>query len=705
MKRRIITLLLALFASTSILFASSGKCGDNLTWDLTNSMLTISGTGNMTYYYYPDSAPWYSYRNSITSIVLLDGVTNIGMYAFCDCSNLISVAIPNTVTVIDVMAFSNCNNLPAITIPNSVTRISTDAFKGCSNLTIVTINSNTIASKTYTSSSNIKNIFGVQVQEYVIGEDVTSIGDFAFQGSSNLTSASISNNVTHIGKKAFSKCSSLNTIDIPNSVTDIGEQAFADCTNLVSAILPDNITSIASGLSAFCDNLTTIEIPNSVSTIGEQAFLDCTNLISISIGNSVTNIENRAFEGCGLTSITINADSLVNRIYTSTSSLQNIFGAQVQEYVLGEDIKGIGDFAFNKCSGLISITIPNTITSIGNSAFSGCKSLTSIELPNNLTNLGIFAFYGCSNLVSINIPQSLTMIESCTFSGCTSLASITIPNNITAITVDAFSGCSSIQSVEWNVINAASLGQYAYFSSAKDKITSFTFGEDVEIIPDYLCSNFSKITSITIPSSVTQIGYYAFENCSKLTSVVWNARNCQLLSYNYYHPFYNSWGIKTFTFGEDVESIPDHLCYGMYRLTSITIPNSVISIGKESFESCSGMTSLTIGNSVTSIENYAFYGCTGLNVVTCFATTHPHMGDDIFLGIDCSKIPLYVPAGSIGDYKAADQWKDFNPILQISGTSIEDIHIDSDKPVKVLHEGQVYILRGKKKYTLSGQEL
>ena len=248
-------LLAAMMLSMSLsLFAQSGTCGDNLTWNLSGGVLTITGTGDMTNYSYSSdgwghsstNAPWYSNIAKIKSVVISDGVTSVGICAFCLCTNLKSITIPNSVTSIRQQSFEHCYALTSVTIPNSVTSIGEAAFASCSSLTSVTL-----------------------------GNSVTSIGGYAFRDCSSLTSVTIGNGVTNIGSYAFSGCSSLTSIDIPNNVTSIGHYAFSSC-----------------------GSLTSVTIGNSVTTIGNYAFQDCSSLSSVTIGNSVTSIGVDAFSGC-----------------------------------------------------------------------------------------------------------------------------------------------------------------------------------------------------------------------------------------------------------------------------------------------------------------------------------------------------------------------------------------------------------------------
>lgn len=184
MKSKIFTFFLALIVSVGSIFAESGTCGDNLTWDITDGALTISGTGDMWNYALVHFAPWYSYRSSIKSIILNDGVTSIGDYAFACCNRLTSVNIPTSVISLGNGAFHDCTSLTSITIPDSVISVGSSAFNGSSGLTSITI-----------------------------GKSVTSIGDQAFYNCSNLVSVNFKGSVTNIvGNYIFYNCSNLTNI-------------------------------------------------------------------------------------------------------------------------------------------------------------------------------------------------------------------------------------------------------------------------------------------------------------------------------------------------------------------------------------------------------------------------------------------------------------------------------------------------------------
>ena len=347
-------------------------------------------------------------------------------------------------------------------------------------------------------------------------------------------------------------------------------------------------------------------------------------------------------------------------------------------------------------SGLTSATIPETVTyegrtysvtSIGGVAFAYCSALTSVTIPNSVTSIGIQAFYDCSSLTSVTIPNSVTSIEYEAFCDCSSLTSVTIGNSVTSIGNYAFEGCSALTSV---IIG--------------NSVTSIGYGAF------YDCSS---LISVTIPNSVTSMGYGAFNGCDALTSMVvesdnntYDSReNCNAIIETATNTLIA--GCQNTIIPNSVTSIGLGAFKGCSALTSITIPYSVTSIGDEAFRGCHSLTSVTIGNSVTSIGEGAFGQCYSIKTVICEAIEVPELGDDVFYDMPLSEATLYIPAQSLDDYKAAEQWKEFGTILPLNKTpsAVENTQLSIANGTKLLRNGQVYILQDGKAYTITGQEL
>lgn len=382
------------------------------------------------YYKNPFYVPYHLYLNDeeIKDLVIPDGVETIGYSTFSGCSELTSVSIPNSVTSIGEDAFAGCSGLTSIAIPANVTNIGLNAFQGCIGLTAVhvsdlgawcSIEGGGSASNPLEYAHHLY-LNGEEVKDLVIPDGVTNIGSYAFSGCSALTSVTIPNSVTSIGDYAFKGCTGLTAIDIPNGVTSIGSGAFTYCPELASITVANSVISIGSDVFygttwynnqpdglVYVGNVaykykgtmpdeTSVVIKDGTCSIAGSAFAGCTGLVSVTLPNSVTCIGSEAFERCsGLTTITI-----------------------------PDGVTSISWYAFYECTGLTSVTIPYGVTSIESHAFYNCSSLTSIIFPNSMTSIGIGAFYRCSSLTTIVIPNSVTSIDNFAFSGNMNLTDV-----------------------------------------------------------------------------------------------------------------------------------------------------------------------------------------------------------------------------------------------------------------------------------------
>ena len=241
-----------------------------------------------------------------------------------------------------------------------------------------------------------------KITSVIIPDSVTSIGERAFYGCYRLSSIVIGDSVTSIGDYAFYDCSSLSSVVIGDSVTSIGHWAFYGCDSLSSVVIGDSVTSIGDCAFSGCDSLSSLVIPDSVTTIGSSAFYNCSSLTSVVIPDSVTSIGYWAFYYCNSSLYTeYEFGKYVCSGDNPYAVLISITNKNMSSYTIHEDAKHIAYGAFEDCSRLTSIVIPDSVTSIGSSAFSGCSSLSSVVIPDSVTSIGKEAFSGCSSLKDV----------------------------------------------------------------------------------------------------------------------------------------------------------------------------------------------------------------------------------------------------------------------------------------------------------------
>ena len=619
--------------------------------------------------------------SSVTYSGTTYSVTSIGDYAFYSCSGLTSVTIGNSVTSIGDYAFYSCSGLTSVTIPNSVISIGDYAFCSCSGLTSVTI-----------------------------GNSVTSIGNNAFGTCLGLTEVNYNaKNCTSMGSDVFSICPNFKTLNIGDKVKTIPNYAFYYCDNLTTVTIPNSVTSIGDSAFKYCKGLTSVTIPNSVTSIGDYAFYFCTGLTSVTIGNSVRSIGSEAFKSCSNLKIVVNFSNLTfskgssnygyiacyaNQVINAPNgsivkdcvfykadnvNILVVYLGNATELILPTEFNGgnytIGSEAFSGCSGLTTVTIPNSVTKIGDWAFYNCKGLTEVNYnAENCTSMGSSSypvFSGCSSLKTLNIGNEVNTIPNSAFSGCSGLTTVTIPNSVTTIGSEAFSGCSGLTEVNYNAENCTSMGSSSY--------------------PVF--SGCSSLKTLNIGNEVKTIPNYAFSGCSGLTEVNYNAENCTSMGSSSYPVFSGCSSLKTLNIGNEVKTIPKYAFYSCSGLTSVTIGNSVTSIGSYAFYSCLGLTSVTIGNSVTSIDNGAFDGCTGLTTVNYNAENCTSMGSSSYpvfsgcsrlktlnIGNEVKTIPSDAFSGctsltsvTIGNSVTSIGYSAFNDCINLTEVNISDL--------------------------------
>lgn len=592
----------------------------------------------------------FEHCDSLTSVIVPDSVTSIGHGAFFECYSLTSVTIGDGVKSIGNAAFAFCDSLTSITIPDSVTSIGGGFFE-CASLTGIWVKENNTmySSDKYGVLYNkdkttlIEAPGGIQ-GSYTIPYSVTNISGSAFQGRHSLSSVTIPDSVTTIGTCAFFDCTSLTDVYYEGTnaqwgAISIGEEN-GDLINATLHISPLTFTLNSDGQSYSVTDCSTsasgeLVIPSThngrpVTSIEESAFYDCDNLVSITIP-------------CGVTSI--------------------------------------GKMAFENCNNLISVTIPNSVISIETGAFAYCYNLESITIPASTTHIGSSVFHCCYELSGIwvdtenayyssdsqgvlfdkrkenlleapgdlrgkyTVPDGVVKIHSGAFYSC-GITGIEIPASITSIGGAAFEWCSLLKSVyitdlaAWCRINFFDTPfRYAnklYLDGSL--VTELIIPEGVAEISSNAFYNCSNLTSVTIPDGVTSIGKSAFYGCTGIKNVcvadpsAWCKIN---FGDTYSNPMY--YGGQLVILNLDINST-----------TEIVLAQGVSRIPDGVFRGYSNLISITIPESVTSIGNYAFYGCAKLSHIVYGGTRT--QWEQISIGSDNS----YLLDAPVRHYKATE---------------------------------------------------
>lgn len=624
---------------------ASGTCGANLTWVMTgDGVLTISGEGNMYDYNMSSTPPWNSYRESITSAVVEDGITALGNYSFLWCTNLASVKLPDSLTTIGTRAFHGCSSLVDITIPESVTYLGSDAFFSCESLVFVKVPSG-----------------------------VTEIYFGLFRGCSSLVEVDLHDGITEIGNEVFYGCSSLASIAIPSGVTMIGSSLFEGCTALTDITIPDSVTDIGSYAFSSCESLAKIQIPSGVTEIGSGAFNGCAALVRVQLPEGIRSIENYLFKNC----------------------------AALQEVDIPEGTVSIGKDAFKNCTALTTIRLPDSLTSIDDGAFSGCTALKTIAFPAGLQSFGDQVISGCTGIEEIVLPGCVTSVGSSAFANCTNLKTVVIPECVTAIESKAFYNCVSLENVNLPS-TLTEIGDKAFAGSAVTSIVvpagvtqigEYTFSGCPELksveLPEGLISignsafeKCSALEQINLPSTLTQIGMYAFEGCESITQMDIPDGVTAMGS----GVFYNCTGLRFVSFPASIGTLPQYTCHGCTNLTEVSISDGISAIDSGAFDSCVSLTEITIPDSVTSIGFIVFRACTGLTAVD-LPDGLTELGDSVFeycTGLTAIEIPEGVTticSSSFGGCTALTYVKLPASVTEIEGfafyecTSLSDIQL------------------------------
>lgn len=506
-----------------------------------------------------------------------------------------------------------------------------------------------------------------------------------------------------IAEKAFYACKNLTSITIPKTITRIGGHAFKDCVSLTTVNYNATNCVTAAGRKgkgitpAFedCKSLTHLNMSADVVTIPEYIFWGCTGLTEVTIPEHVTQIGGRAFCDCSnLTVIKFDARECVT---TGSKAGSAFVGTQISNVVFGPYVNKIPDYAFEGCSTLSEITIPEQVTSIGAAAFSNCPNLTTVNFNaeacnsahkangdkvvaafNNpaittvnfgpkVHNIPNYLFYGCRGITDLQLSPSTETIGECAFLNCSSIKQVTIPETVTSIGGRAFGGCENLSTIYFNAINCVNVTTYdknvpipAFEGSS---ITTVYFGDKVRSIPDNAFAgcrqlrniqiptqvrqigqkaffNCTSLPFITIPEDVTSIGGLAFAGCENMTVLNFNARRCTGVTKTEgnitYSAFQNCVAIKTVNIGDSVELLPEYMFQGCAGINKINIPKRVKQIGQHIFDGCTSLNTIIYNAERAEIFTDPIMK---RSIFSLEALTHVTIGPDV------KEIPAYAFSG------------------------------------------------------------
>jgi len=520
----------------------------------------------------------FSDHKGITSVVIPAHVLGIGNNAFSDCVHITMVTFEggrlDDLTV-GTNAFARCNQLRSV---NFGKKGATETDIGA-----ITIGDSAFAP----NDAAVKNLTAVIFGD---GTNIKSIGNNAFKDQTNLYNISYGDNVVvaAIGNYAFSGNTSLKTILIHSSTTSVGAGAFAGCTDAANVVFAEGGTEVS---------------------FGEGVFASCTKLVKVQLPSTVTSLQNSAFAGCdALSEITVDANNKV------LAAIDNVL------YGIDSNGKPVTLLFYPKTMAADSAALAmlpwSTITAIGDYAFAENPKITSFVIPATLTSIGNNAFAGCTNLASVTFAEggsAALTVGNNAFASCSKAEEIKLPARTVSIGASAFEGCA-FESFEMPA-NVTTVGNKAFASNTK--LTAIVITDKIRYIGQGAFKGCSKLATVTFVESDTQIEMGGasdagvFQSCTVLTGIDFNGRVTKLGAYAF-----KSSGLKTI----DLTGVTEigASAFASTKLTTVTIPTSVVSIGNSAFASVSTLTSVTFapGGTDALVLGSSMFSSTKLTEIT-----------------------------------------------------------------------------------------
>lgn len=683
-----------------------GSCGDDLEWVFyDDGILLIRGTGDMWDYTADQPAPWAEHKDSITKLVLREGITSIGDYAFYRCGELMEINLPDGLISVGASAFFGCAQLQELKLPETLEEIGTYALAWCTGLTgelVVSGQISNIPEGAFTGLTGITSLYiGESVLQIHTPDNLTN----AFGSMTSVQTVTFEGLLIPVLFDPFYEMPALETVYVPAEAYDVYERHF-------TGFLPEGVALKAIGdeetegddvivyppefqvedgvLIAYTGSAGEVNVPYGITAIGDLAFYCNRRIMKISLPSTVERINRDAFAAC----------------------------YSLQEISLPEGLTYIGNNAFNSCTALTAIDLPSSLTYIGNYAFFDCGNMAGeLAIPDSVTTIGASAFSGCKKITEVTLPKALTCIDEFTFNGCIALAEIDLPDTITTIGYCAFAGCSSLPAIDLPE-SLTTLDNYA-FQNCTAATGEVVIPDGVEFIPMGAFSGDSGIESLVIGAGVELIysgqnNAHAFYDLNAVTEVTFTGLtvpnnspnsseyNKDLFTYmpnlkTVYVPaaayanYEDAYGehlpagvelvavgaaqpdVKPMqgTCGDDLTWVLDDdgtltitgsgdmwdFSYGdeplwmtyADRITGLVLEEGITSVGNQAFPNLSGLQEVHIPVDVTDIGEYAFFSCGNLTELYFYDETPPTIGDSAFRLTGLTTV--YVPATRYTLYK------------------------------------------------------
>lgn len=597
--------------------------------------------------------------NTSISIITLPNVKNIGRATFEGCQKLTTVNFGDKLETIGSNAFSGCKNLTKLTLPDALKTIGDGAFNGCTSIT-----------------------------EATLGKGVTSIGSSAFSGCHSLTGIIFPDNFTTMGNSAFEGCKKLTVAKLGKSLTSIPDGAFKDCIALSEINVPASVKSI--GNQAFYNDYTlaTLTMEEGLQTIGKEVFYNNSGLVQMQIPGTVTSMGQNCFYGCthiayltfrdGTEPLVIDNDYSKSCQFSSSCAYDYFYDCPIRFLSIGRDItyeyanstrvneKWQHSAPFANKNSIVSVTFGPKVTMAYHNLLYGCNKISKLTFPSGFRTAYTYSLAACTGLKDIVFPETLTMLDENACDGDTGLTNVTFKDdpmgeNELTINNSVFADCTNLKELifperlvklgDAACRNNQSLSSVVFKEAAGNNL-SFTIGE-------YTFENCPSLTSMTFPAKTTSIGDYCFKNTANLKEITFTdgpkaislggseeslfapsrlqklyiGRNIDYSVDNSERtPFYNQNELTDVSFSQagTVTYCKDYLLYKADHCQTLTLPQSLQSIGKYAFSEMLALESIIVPGKVETIGDFAFAKCTSMqsSVVTADGTTT--IGNNVF---------------------------------------------------------------------------